>query len=130
MAQAILKKTYILSLVTVFAVLFASVCPYICDFAQASVQSHSCCPEDKSHHEQKQDKEKSEQCCSQLEQATIVKQVADSSLDSVHYQFITFVIQHIKLLALDNAIAFNMVESPPGLSFGEPLYIIKSSFLI
>lgn len=129
MVKSIQKKYHLIAILTVFAVLFSSACPYICELAQASTKSHSCCPEDKSHHNQNKKEQNSEECCDQHDAATLVNKSTDSSFESIHYQLVAFIIELMEPLAFHDTVAYQMNESPPG-STSAPLYIIKSSFLI
>ena len=108
----------------------AVVCPYICnaETSQNQVSAHSCCPDKETKETNKKDS--TDPCCDQHDQILSTKQSTDSNLDSIQYQLIAFVIKLTGNSTIQNTANFVVKESPPGVSYSEPLYIIKDSFLI
>lgn len=106
------------------------VCPLLCNsqISQNQISTHSCCPEKEA---KKTDRENNlGPCCDKHEQIIPVKLSIDLFSDSIQHQLIVFVIQLGDYSTVQSNTNFIMKEGPPGMPYGESLYIVKGSFLI
>lgn len=111
----------------VFGLLYTSVCPSVCQAFSLHETPHSCCSEEKAK-ESKQNQKES--CCEKHEKVTLQQGSTKLTIDNLAMPLLMVVVDLVSPLTLDGAHAFNKQESPPGITVREPLYIIKSSYLL
>lgn len=123
------KSFYCLIIIFLFSFITV-VCPFLCNskISQTQVSAHSCCPEKEA--KQTDRKDNFDPCCDMHEQIIPVKQSIDLFSDSIQYQLLVFAMHFVGNSTIWSNTNFVIIESPPGILYGEPLYLTKGSFLI
>jgi hypothetical protein len=114
------KKLLFISFSTIFFVLFASVCPSICQVAKAQTSAHDCCPDQA---DQTQDKA----CCDN--HGDYFDNSSKDNLNQLQFNLIAVIEKFIPVIKSSNPSIHSFDENPPGIYQKNPLYIIKQSFL-
>jgi hypothetical protein len=121
------QKTNLILFFTVFSLLFATICPYICTAAPIQVSNHDCCPD--SDEAQKTQEKAADECCKDelytLQKDSIIKHISSATLP-----IFTIVINDtLEINELPLSFTKNS-KHPPGMFSGQSVYLSKQSFLI
>lgn len=121
----------VLAFLISFFVFFAGICPYVCQAKeyQNQTSAHSCCPKNKTN-QKNQPKKATDSCCNQHEQTVLNKQSIDFTINFCDQLLLAYIVEFRNQFAFQPATYFVIKERPPGTTAGQPLYIIKDSFLI
>lgn len=114
------KKLLLISFSTIFFVLFAGICPSICQIAEAKSKSHSCCPD-------QVDSKSDESCCDS--HTDYFDNSSKDHSNQLQFNLIGIVENLIPTIQLINFSIQSFDENPPGIHRKNPLYIIKKSLI-